>query len=380
MTHKGLPALALAAGLALATTSASAQSVTLYGILDTGIEYVSHAGPNNSSLVRMPANTGSLPSRWGLRGDEDLGGGLHALFMLENGFNVRAGDLNQGGRLFGRQAWVGLSNQYGTLSFGRQYSMTFWVMSDADILGPDLYGSGSLDNYIPNARSDNTVAYKGVFSGLTVGATYSFGRDSGGTGNSPGQGTCAGQTPGQMTACRQVSAMLKYDTAWFGVAGAWDEQRGGAGAAASFFNGAAAVPLTSSSDKDTRWQLNGYVKGSNWKAGAGWLGRRVQTASAAVADVNSDMFYIGALYQFSPAFAVDGEVFRMLNARQNARATMATLRGTYFLSKRTAVYTQVAWLGNSEHAAYSVSSGGAGGSPTAGTSQLGVNVGMRHTF
>ncbi|VVD63073.1 membrane protein [Pandoraea communis] len=380
MTLKGLPALALAAGLALAHTSASAQSVTLYGILDTGIEYLSHAGANNSSLVRVPANTGSLPSRWGLRGDEDLGGGLHAVFALESGFNVHAGDLNQGGRLFGRQAWVGLSNPYGTLSFGRQYSMTFWVMNDADILGPDLFGSGSLDSYIPNARSDNTVAYKGVFQGLTVGATYSFGRDGGGTGNSPGQGTCAGQTPGQMTSCRQISTMLKYDTAWFGVALAWDEQRGGAGAAANFFNGAAAVPLTSSSDKDTRWQMNGYVKGGNWKAGAGWLGRRVQTASAAVADVNSDMFYVGAMYQFTPAFAVDGEVFRMLNARQNTRATMATLRGTYFLSKRTAVYTQVAWLGNSEHAAYSVSSGGAGGAPTAGTSQLGVNVGMRHTF
>ncbi|VVD71815.1 membrane protein [Pandoraea terrigena] len=380
MIHKGLPALALAAGLALADTSASAQSVTLYGVLDTGIEYVSHAGADNRALVRMPANTGSLPSRWGLRGDEDLGGGLHTVFALESGFNVRAGDLNQGGRLFGRQAWVGLSNRYGTLSFGRQYSMTFWVMGDADILGPDLYGSGSLDSYIPNARSDNTIAYKGVFHGLTVGATYSFGRDNGGTGNAPGQGTCAGQTAGQMTSCRQISAMLKYDTAWFGVAGAWDEQRGGNGAAANFFNGVSTVPLTSSSDTDTRWQLNGYVKGGNWKGGAGWLGRRVQTASAAVADVNTDMFYVGAQYQFTPAFAVDGEIFRMLNARQNTRATMATLRGTYFLSKRTAVYTQVAWLGNSEHAAYSVSSGGAGGAPAAGTNQLGVNVGMRHTF
>lgn len=380
MTHKGLPALALAASLALAYTSASAQSVTLYGILDTGIEYLSHAGANNSALMRMPANTGSLPSRWGLRGDEDLGDGLHAVFALESGFNVRAGDLNQGGRLLGRQAWVGLSNRYGTLSFGRQYSMTFWVMSDADILGPDLYGSGSLDSYIPNARSDNTIAYKGVFQGLTVGATYSFGRDNGGTGNSPGQGTCAGQTAGQMTSCRQISAMLKYDTAWFGVAGAWDEQRGGPGAAANFFNGVASVALTSASDKDTRWQLNGYVKGSKWKAGAGWLGRRVQTASAAVTDVNADMFYVGAMYQFTPAFAVDAEVFRMLNARQNTRATMATLRGTYFLSKRTAVYTQVAWLGNSAHAAYSVSSGGAGGAPATGASQLGVNVGMRHTF
>jgi predicted porin len=200
--------------LAAASCYADAQSVTLYGILDAGVEYVSHAGSGDKSLVRMPANTGEFPSRWGVRGDEDLGGGLHTIFTLESGFNMRGGDLNQGGRLFGRQAWVGLSGRFGAITLGRQYNMLYWAMADADILGPDLYGIGSLDNYLPNARSDNTIAYKGSFSGLTLGATYSFGRDSAGTGNSPGQGTCVGSMPGMSTACREWSAMVKYDAPW----------------------------------------------------------------------------------------------------------------------------------------------------------------------
>ena len=205
-------------GLGMLSMSAFAQSsVTLYGVIDTGIEYVSHANTGGGKVIRMPGITGELPSRWGLRGSEDLGGGLKTVFQLENGFNPRGGDMGQGGRLFGRQAWVGLQGPWGQVSLGRQYSMTFWGLTDSDILGPDIYGSASLDAYIPNARSDNTIAYMGAFHGLTLGATYSLGRDSAGTGNSPGQGTCAGQVAGHFPQCRQWSAMVKYDTSAFGA-------------------------------------------------------------------------------------------------------------------------------------------------------------------
>ncbi len=94
--------------------------------------------------------------------------------------------------------------QCGLCSFGRQYTMTFWALQDSDLLGPDIYGGmGTFDNYVPNARGDNTVAWKGKWHGVTAGATWSFGRDAAGTGNSPGQGTCAGQIPGDSGACRQ---------------------------------------------------------------------------------------------------------------------------------------------------------------------------------
>ncbi|MFP3693140.1 porin, partial [Burkholderia sp. SIMBA_048] len=110
MEMKHLAATALAA----ASSCAAAQSVTLYGIVDTGVEYVSHAGSGGKALVRMPSNTGELPSRWGLRGDEDLGGGMHAIFTLESGFTANQ-DMMQSGRLFGRQAWVGISGPFGAV-------------------------------------------------------------------------------------------------------------------------------------------------------------------------------------------------------------------------------------------------------------------------
>ncbi|XQU70534.1 porin [Cupriavidus sp. H18C1] len=121
--------------LAAAPMMAAAQSVTLYGVVDTGIEYVNNVGPDKDSVVRMPNLTATVPSRWGIRGTEDLGGGLKGLFVLESGFGPDTGNANQGGRLFGRQAWVGVSGPWGQISLGRQYTMLFWAILDSDILG-----------------------------------------------------------------------------------------------------------------------------------------------------------------------------------------------------------------------------------------------------
>jgi len=364
----------------LFSVSAFAQSsVTLYGVMDTGVEYVSHANAAGDHVVRMPGITGEVPSRWGMRGVEDLGAELKAVFVLESGFNVRAGDSGQGGRLFGRQAFVGLEGPWGTLSFGRQYTMTYWAMLDADILGPDIYGIGALDAFIPNGRSDNTVAYKGKFHGVTVGASYSFGRDSAGTGNSPGQGTCFGPVPGDASQCREWSAMLKYDSTYFGVATAYDEQHGGTNAAANFFDGVAPFPIASSGDKDARLQANGYVNVMGVKLGGGWVGRRVESDGPG-GSVRSNLFYLGAQYFVTPALALDGEGYRVIVQQHDTRATMASLRATYFLSKRTAVYGNVAYLWNSAKARYSVSAGGGGTTPGAGMGQLGAIVGVRHSF
>jgi len=371
-----LAPLTAVAALAVPAIASAQSSVTLYGIVDTGIEYVSHASPNGS-VVRMPGVTGELPSRWGLRGSEDLGGGLAAIFQLESGFNIRGGDLGQGGRLFGRQAFVGVKGPYGTLSFGRQYTMTYYALLGSDILGPDIYGMGSFDAYIPNARTDNSVTYQVGWQGLTFGAGYSFGRDSAGTGNSPGQGTCAGQVPGQSVQCRDWSVMLKYDASNFGVAASYEEQRGGTNAAANFFDGQATSVFTSSGDKDTRTTLGAYYKYGAFKVGGGWLGRRVSTSAV---NTHSNLFYLGAAYSVTPAWLVDAQVYRIINSDHDTRGTMTTLRATYSLSVRTAVYAQAAYLFNSARAAYSVSGGGGGTTPPAGEGQAGVMLGMRHTF
>lgn len=128
--------LALGVLGAFAGAAHAQSSVTLYGIIDAGVQYVSKTGGNLSSTATTAKNfqfaNGNLQgSRWGLKGAEDLGGGLKAIFVLENGFSLGNGTLGQNGRMFGRQAYVGLSSATaGTLTIGRQYD------SVVDFVGP----------------------------------------------------------------------------------------------------------------------------------------------------------------------------------------------------------------------------------------------------
>ncbi|WP_335930065.1 porin [Paraburkholderia pallida] len=98
-------------------------------------------GATKSSAVRVLTLTGSIPSMWGLRGKQDLGGGLSAVFVMESAFAPSQGTLNQGGRLFGRQAYVGLAGHWGTLTLGRQYSQIYWALP-GDTMGPNIYAAG----------------------------------------------------------------------------------------------------------------------------------------------------------------------------------------------------------------------------------------------
>lgn len=110
----------VAALMGVFATAAHAQSsVTLYGLIDAGITYTNNQNGHSNWKETSGLVNGS---RWGLRGAEDLGGGLKAIFTLENGFNIANGKLGQGSREFGRQAFVGLSsNQLGSVTLGRQY-------------------------------------------------------------------------------------------------------------------------------------------------------------------------------------------------------------------------------------------------------------------
>ncbi|SDE22010.1 porin [Paraburkholderia lycopersici] len=187
-------ALVLAIAAAGATTAISARaqgSVTLYGIVDAGIAYVHNAqgasGQNQSTLVKL--SSGNLSgSRWGLRGSEDLGNGLAAIFQLENGFNVGTGALGQGSREFGRKSIVGLASAtWGTLTLGRQYDPLVDLVQPVTADGPfgGVFGTpGDLDNYDNSLRVSNSVKYTSpVVAGLQFEALYGFGGVAGATGS-----------------------------------------------------------------------------------------------------------------------------------------------------------------------------------------------------
>lgn len=360
--------LTAALAAALTPTGASAQGVTLYGLIDGAVERLDHVGASGGSLTRMPGLSGSAPSRLGVRGSEDLGGGLRALFTLEQGLAPDQGTFNQGGRGFGRQAYVGLAGPWGTLTLGRQYSMLFWSQLDADILGPNTFGSGSMDSYLPNARVDNSIAWRGRFGGLDLGASTSFGRDAVNAGPSPSGTNCAGESATDHQACRQWSLLAKFDSAAWGVAAAVDEMRGGPGAFAG---------LTSSALKDRRATVAGWARLGTVKLGAGLITRR---NGASTTTPRSDLWYLGASLALTPALTLDGQVFRLDVKNSANAATLAAVRASYQLSKRSTVYATAGRMDNSGTLALSVSNGAAGASPAAGTAQTGVALGVRHTF
>nr|WP_315201564.1 porin [uncultured Albidiferax sp.] len=373
-THR-FTVTALAAFSALAAASAvQAQSVTLYGIIDTGIETVSNTAAGGT-ITRVPSNTGIFASRWGMRGREDLGGGLAAVFTLESGFGPDTGAMGQGGRLFGRQALVGLSGDWGAVTLGRQYSMLFWSMLDADIVGPSVFGLGSLDAYIPNARHDNAIVYRGKFNALSLGASYSLGRDTVNAGPSPVGTNCPGESGSDSKACRAWSVLAKYDAPSWGAAVAYDLQHGRTLGAApdAVFGG-----LNSSDKTDARLSVNGYAKFGDAKVGAGVI-RRDNDGSAT--RPKSSQWYVGASYAINPTWTVDGTVTRLsYKNASNADSTLVAMRALYKMSKRTTVYGQLGHISNQSAVAVSVSGGATGSNPLAGGSQTGTMVGINHSF
>ncbi|MCX5542105.1 porin [Paraburkholderia sp. CNPSo 3076] len=347
--------------LASAGFAHAQSSITLYGIVDTGVEYYNNSA-TKGSFVGMPTLTGEVPSRWGLRGSEDLGGGYKAVFVLENGFALPNGTSGYGGRLFGRQANVGLSFPLGSLTIGRQMNMSMYALFDADVIGPSIHSLSSFDTYLPNARSDNAVGYLGSFGGFKLGATYSFGRDAAGP-VGPSATNCPGQVPGNSLACRQYTMLVAYSGSRFGVAASYDVMRGGNGAIA---------PLSSPADTDTHVILDGYVNYGNGKLGAGWIRRNTSSSVHA----QSDLFFLGGNYYFTPIFSTDAQVVRYI-LRSHSDSTLLIGRVNYFLSKTTTVYSSIGYMINSDLGNAPVA---AGGTVVTGKNQVGVMVGIQHRF
>lgn len=143
----------------LAGAAHAQSSVTLYGLLDAGVVYVNNqSGGSAVALVNGQTNG----SRFGFRGSEDLGGGMKAIFTLENGFDTSNGKLLQGGREFGRQAFVGVTGSFGKITLGRQYDpMTEYI---GEIAATSLWAwvathPGDFDNLNSNFRVNNSIKY-----------------------------------------------------------------------------------------------------------------------------------------------------------------------------------------------------------------------------
>jgi predicted porin len=202
---KRLNTIAAGAGATLLSLATQAQTspsnVTIYGIADAFVQ----TARSHDSLSRLESG-GLSGSRLGLRGTEDLGSGLAAIYTLEAGINMDDGTSGQGGALFGRQAFVGLKSDYGDLTLGRQYSSIYSATSDYSAFSNGNYGpstaviGGFAGGYEPvrgasgtatppaagatgnggPARVNNSVRYESPsLYGVRAGALYGFGEVAG---------------------------------------------------------------------------------------------------------------------------------------------------------------------------------------------------------
>ena len=164
--------------------TAMAADVTLYGVIDEGLVY-SHKKVDGVKTDKLSLDSGKLAgSRFGLKGTEDLGNGYKVGFVLENGFSADDGKMGQGSRLFGREAQLNVSGDFGTLGFGRMGSLSSGLGSfnmNSFMAMSTGWGdqASKLSNFGLNRdRYDNTVVYKTPsFAGFQVAAQYSFKMD-----------------------------------------------------------------------------------------------------------------------------------------------------------------------------------------------------------
>jgi predicted porin len=346
----------LAVAALLAATGAHAQtSVQVYGLLDLGVDYASNATPSRTTMTRVSSG-GMNTSRWGVRGTEDIGGGLKAVFQLEGGILMDTGALD--GQLFRRQATVGLENEYGRIVLGRSFTSVYDTVIRFDPMGfAPFYSWATSGNatgpskYGMTTGFDNLIKYSGSTGNFKYGATYALGEQT--TGNSDGN---------------KYAAAVSYETTGLGLMATWERINGNI------------LPATNHRDETTAYHLGLSYETGPWKL---WVAGRDYTlvaGKAATADIRGTTYWTGVAYKPVPKVTLTGAIYhvnvRNVAAGKDADPTLYVARYRYALSKRTDLYTTVAYTGAKNGQLTGLSRDDAG----YGTTQRGLMAGMQHRF
>jgi general bacterial porin, GBP family len=382
--------LLAAALLGVFTMSAHAQSsVTLYGLIDAGLVYTNNQFGHSNWQLNSSSTQNTV---FGLKGSEDLGGGLHAIFKLEQGFLLNNGAQAFAGSAFGSQAWVGLqSDAYGTVTFGRQFD----VMND--LVGPissslNTWG-GSIaghpfenDNLSANSVViNNSVKYASPdYHGVTFETMYSFSNKAGDFANNRSYGFALAYTQGPLNL---AAGYLQLNNAG---------------------NGAGAVTTSDTSanflaERQRIWSLGGNYTFGPATVGLLWshtqidnvsgvfsfgtgsyLGSNDDSAGSLAGSLRLDNYEVNAKYALTEALSVSG-AYTFTHGAYNGSSpdwNTAMLQTDYAVSKRTDFYLEGVYQNVHGAPADSVLSHAMLNtlSPSATNTQVAVTVGMRHTF
>ncbi|MGC7406848.1 porin [Pandoraea pneumonica] len=388
-----LTALALAS-FAVAAPAMAQSNVTLYGVIDAGIGYVNNVASGVGANVKGAHNIQAVSgigqgNRWGLKGSEDLGGGLKAVFVLENGFSLTNGTMSQNSRMFGRQAYVGLSStQAGTVTIGRQYD------SVVDFVSPitsakqwaTQYGAhvGDIDNLYNSFRVSNSVKYTSVnYNGFSFGALYGFSNQpntGGGTGFSNNSAWSLGAS--------YANGPLTAAAAYMHLAGPGTVN--GNGAVSNDYSSATDIFYTSTVAKHDI-----AAAGVSYQIQAATVGFVYSYAKVNYVNQSSirvNTFELNGKYQITPnllgglAFVYsDGSVggataLTGITKGTKPRWFQVNAGGVYSLSKRTETYIAAVYQRATGDAIVAAIDNVGGPTGTGAQSQIAVTAGVRHKF
>jgi predicted porin len=331
--------LLLLAVLGAVTGAASAQtSITIYGLVDAG--YVYEGGGPNGTVHKLTSGVQN-GSRLGFKGNEDLGGGLSAKFLLESGFNIDTGTMGQAnpsapnGLLWGRQAYVGLGSNWGNVLFGRQFTPHYTALDQIDPFGSGL--AGNIDNLFPVLiRMNNTVKYTSPeWIGFTGEAAYGF-----------------GEVPGDNTANRTMGASIGY-------------ANGPALAKVAYHR----IDNATGTDFSNTWLVGG-----KWDFGVAAAHAAYQLDKG-VGEIDNRDWMVGVTVPIGPGKILASYAMHDDRRDLDRDAQQWAIGYSHAVSKRTNFYTSFAKIINSNGAAFTV-----GNATDPGTGDKAFNIGIRHIF
>jgi GBP family porin len=376
MSKQSLMIAAAAASYACGVHAQS--SVSLHGILDASLVYIS----NDNGHSNWQAGSGTVTgSHWGFMGTEDLGQGAKAIFQLENGFSVMNGSLRQGGREFGYQAYAGLSsNQLGTLTLGRQYDSVVDYLAPLSFTGRHPGGNNlsahpfDNDNLNNSFRVNNAVKYASPnYAGLQFGTLYGFSNEAGGFADNRASSFGASYVRGPLSlaaAFMQINngggvnpngAITSTDSTFV------SSLQRVYGAGASYLLGDARIGLVW-----TRTQLEGLATIN----GANGLGLAKNGADATFSN-----YEINGSYRLTPALSLAAEYTYTDSSisTHHPKWHEVSLEADYFFSARSDVYLQGSYqqvIANGSGLTADIS----GRDMSSSNRQAVIAAGLRHRF
>ncbi|MEM5384488.1 porin [Paraburkholderia phymatum] len=365
--------IATAVAASFASVAHAQSSVTLYGTLDAGLTYTS----NVDGHAQWALGSGSVDeNRFGLRGVEDLGGGLKTIFTLEQGFNLNIGSQAQTGRMFSRQAFVGLSSQAGTVTLGRQYD----AMQDfvAPLTATGSWGGanfahyGNLDQLSENSgvAFNNSIKFTSAnYAGFSFGGTYGFSNSSKFANN------------------RSYSFGAGYENAGLRIGAGYAQQNSPFGNTTGSMTAldADGTPFLMSAHRERQFGAGASYAFGPAIIGLAWTQARLDNVPGSTSSFHTNNYEVNAKYNLTPALGL-GIAYTYTNGAledDHFHANQVGLQGDYALSKRTDIYAQgvyqITSAPNGTFVAAVIDNGNSGGFSSS-RRQAVASVGMRHRF